>query len=122
MKTYHLEHHYADYENGFGVTTQFWDYVFGTELVVPEGRRKVARVTSESLSGNIDNRSKHLVASTTEHVLQLTSYSRYLWANLKRSCRPKILPDYRRVDWVCVSTICQTGKFVPHTSRCAGRQ
>ncbi|PLN79007.1 hypothetical protein BDW42DRAFT_173816 [Aspergillus taichungensis] len=35
LKKYHLEHHFADYENGFGVTSRFWDRVFGTELVTP---------------------------------------------------------------------------------------
>ena len=32
LKKYHLQHHYADYANGFGVTSRFWDVVFGTEL------------------------------------------------------------------------------------------
>lgn len=32
LKKYHLAHHYGDYENGFGVTSRFWDIVFGTEL------------------------------------------------------------------------------------------
>jgi 4-hydroxysphinganine ceramide fatty acyl 2-hydroxylase len=32
LKKYHLEHHFKDYENGFGVTSPFWDRVFGTEL------------------------------------------------------------------------------------------
>ncbi|PGH02810.1 hypothetical protein GX51_04422 [Blastomyces parvus] len=32
LKKYHLQHHFADYENGFGVTSRFWDKVFGTEL------------------------------------------------------------------------------------------
>lgn len=32
LKSYHMQHHYADYENGFGVTSRFWDRVFGTEL------------------------------------------------------------------------------------------
>ncbi|KAF3933631.1 hypothetical protein ABW19_dt0209639 [Dactylella cylindrospora] len=32
LKKYHLQHHFADYENGFGVTSRFWDRVFGTEL------------------------------------------------------------------------------------------
>ncbi|KAJ5788997.1 uncharacterized protein N7518_006008 [Penicillium psychrosexuale] len=35
LKKYHLQHHFADYENGFGVTSRFWDRVFGTELVSP---------------------------------------------------------------------------------------
>jgi 4-hydroxysphinganine ceramide fatty acyl 2-hydroxylase len=32
LKKYHLQHHFLDFENGFGVTTKFWDRVFGTEL------------------------------------------------------------------------------------------
>ncbi|KAL1892943.1 fatty acid alpha-hydroxylase [Ceratocystis pirilliformis] len=39
LKKYHLEHHFLDYENGFGVTTRFWDRVFGTELV-EAGKKK----------------------------------------------------------------------------------
>ncbi|KAK5662840.1 hypothetical protein OQA88_6251 [Cercophora sp. LCS_1] len=35
LKKYHLQHHFLDYQNGFGVTTRFWDTVFGTELVAP---------------------------------------------------------------------------------------
>ena len=27
-----MDHHWRDYENGFGVTSRFWDRVFGTEL------------------------------------------------------------------------------------------
>lgn len=33
MKRYHLAHHYKNFELGFGVTSKFWDYVFGTMLV-----------------------------------------------------------------------------------------
>ena len=32
LKKYHLQHHFADFENGFGVTSRFWDRVFGTQL------------------------------------------------------------------------------------------
>jgi len=32
LKKYHLEHHFMDYENGFGVTSRFWDVIFGTQL------------------------------------------------------------------------------------------
>ncbi|ODV94720.1 hypothetical protein PACTADRAFT_76338 [Pachysolen tannophilus NRRL Y-2460] len=32
LKTYHLEHHYKNYELGFGVTSKFWDEIFGTVL------------------------------------------------------------------------------------------
>ncbi|KAK7206277.1 hypothetical protein BZA70DRAFT_266597 [Myxozyma melibiosi] len=42
VKTYHMEHHYKNYELGFGVTSKFWDVVFGTELVDTSGRPKVA--------------------------------------------------------------------------------
>ena len=33
LKKYHLRHHYEDYENGYGITSRFWDEVFGTALV-----------------------------------------------------------------------------------------
>lgn len=33
LKKHHLEHHFLDYENGFGVSTKFWDGVFGTQIV-----------------------------------------------------------------------------------------
>lgn len=32
LKTYHLEHHYKNYDLGYGVTSRFWDVVFGTEI------------------------------------------------------------------------------------------
>lgn len=32
LKRYHLEHHYKNYEMGFGVTSHFWDVVFNTEI------------------------------------------------------------------------------------------
>ncbi|KAF7512628.1 hypothetical protein GJ744_000889 [Endocarpon pusillum] len=32
LKKYHLQHHFADYENGFGVSSRFWDWIFGTQL------------------------------------------------------------------------------------------
>jgi 4-hydroxysphinganine ceramide fatty acyl 2-hydroxylase len=30
MKTYHLDHHYKNHYVGFGITSKFWDYIFGT--------------------------------------------------------------------------------------------
>lgn len=33
MKTYHLNHHYQNWELGFGITNKFWDQIFGTELL-----------------------------------------------------------------------------------------
>ncbi|KAF6010881.1 hypothetical protein HII13_002994 [Brettanomyces bruxellensis] len=35
IKTSHLEHHYKNYKLAFGVTSTFWDWVFGT-LIKPE--------------------------------------------------------------------------------------
>ncbi|KAK0706661.1 inositolphosphorylceramide-B C-26 hydroxylase [Lasiosphaeria miniovina] len=35
LKKLHLQHHFLDYENGFGVTSPFWDNVFGTQLRSP---------------------------------------------------------------------------------------
>ncbi|KAF2199374.1 Inositolphosphorylceramide-B hydroxylase [Delitschia confertaspora ATCC 74209] len=32
LKKYHLKHHFADYANGFGVSSPLWDYIFHTEL------------------------------------------------------------------------------------------
>jgi len=32
LKKYHLQHHFLDYELGFGVTSKFWDDIFGTAL------------------------------------------------------------------------------------------
>ncbi|KAJ4346240.1 fatty acid alpha-hydroxylase [Ascochyta clinopodiicola] len=43
LKKYHLKHHFADYQNGFGVTSRFWDWVFGTELEM--GASKVIKTT-----------------------------------------------------------------------------
>lgn len=33
IKKVHLEHHYKNYELGFGVTSDFWDVIFGTEII-----------------------------------------------------------------------------------------
>jgi 4-hydroxysphinganine ceramide fatty acyl 2-hydroxylase len=41
LKKYHLAHHFADYQVGYGVTSRFWDRVFGTELVL--GQTKVLK-------------------------------------------------------------------------------
>jgi 4-hydroxysphinganine ceramide fatty acyl 2-hydroxylase len=35
LKKYHLQHHFMDYENGFGVSSRFWDNIFGTQLTPP---------------------------------------------------------------------------------------
>ncbi|KAF9357311.1 fatty acid alpha-hydroxylase [Mortierella sp. AD094] len=32
MKTFHLAHHYKNYDNGYGITSKVWDRVFGTLL------------------------------------------------------------------------------------------
>ncbi|CAB10119.1 Ceramide very long chain fatty acid hydroxylase scs7 [Schizosaccharomyces pombe] len=31
LKTWHLDHHYKDYKSAYGITSWFWDRVFGTE-------------------------------------------------------------------------------------------
>lgn len=31
MKQWHMAHHFQDYEGKYGVTTRFWDHVFGTD-------------------------------------------------------------------------------------------
>lgn len=43
LKKYHLKHHFADYQNGFGVTSRFWDWVFGTQL--DAGQPKIMKAT-----------------------------------------------------------------------------
>lgn len=40
VKTYHLEHHYKNYEMGFGVTSKFWDVIFDTEITNTYGKTK----------------------------------------------------------------------------------
>lgn len=42
LKKYHLEHHYKNYELGFGVTSWFWDKVFGTYLEVGNNAQKLS--------------------------------------------------------------------------------
>ncbi|KAF9156436.1 fatty acid alpha-hydroxylase [Mortierella sp. AD011] len=32
MKTYHLAHHYKNFQGGYGITSKIWDRVFNTEL------------------------------------------------------------------------------------------
>ncbi|BFZ56204.1 fatty acid alpha-hydroxylase [Savitreella phatthalungensis] len=34
LKSYHLAHHYQNYELGYGVSSKFWDKVFGTTLIL----------------------------------------------------------------------------------------
>ncbi|KAI8080718.1 uncharacterized protein B0P05DRAFT_509045 [Gilbertella persicaria] len=36
LKRYHVAHHYKNFESGFGITSKFWDYVFGTVLICDE--------------------------------------------------------------------------------------
>jgi len=43
LKKYHLKHHFADYQNGFGVTSRFWDWVFNTELEMNQPKIVKAR-------------------------------------------------------------------------------
>lgn len=39
MKRYHLQHHYKNYDWGFGVTSKLWDYVFKTVLDAEDERQ-----------------------------------------------------------------------------------
>jgi 4-hydroxysphinganine ceramide fatty acyl 2-hydroxylase len=32
LKTYHMQHHYKNGSQGFGVSSKFWDYVFLTQI------------------------------------------------------------------------------------------
>lgn len=40
MKTYHNKHHYKVAYAGYGITSKFWDYVWGTEI--PEWKIKIS--------------------------------------------------------------------------------
>ncbi|CDZ96362.1 Sphingolipid fatty acid hydroxylase [Phaffia rhodozyma] len=48
QRKYHLEHHYKNYELGFGVTSKFWDWVFNTtyEAVRPN-KASTAKVNAK---------------------------------------------------------------------------
>lgn len=37
LKSYHLKHHYADPQNGYGVSSPLWDYVFNTRFSASYG-------------------------------------------------------------------------------------
>eukprot|EP00121_Abeoforma_whisleri_P007891 Awhi_evm1s7220 len=41
MKTYHLNHHYKNYDEGFGITSKVWDQVFHTELIQKARKEKI---------------------------------------------------------------------------------
>ncbi|XP_067006261.2 fatty acid 2-hydroxylase [Anabrus simplex] len=32
MKRYHNQHHFTEHQNGFGISSSFWDGIFGTEI------------------------------------------------------------------------------------------
>ncbi|CAI6344967.1 unnamed protein product [Macrosiphum euphorbiae] len=34
MKRYHNQHHFAHHESGFGISSQFWDHIFGTAIAL----------------------------------------------------------------------------------------
>lgn len=37
-KKYHMYHHYKDPDNGYGISTSFWDIVFGTEILFDKSK------------------------------------------------------------------------------------
>ncbi|KAJ9597962.1 hypothetical protein L9F63_011163 [Diploptera punctata] len=39
MKRYHNQHHFTHHETGFGISSNFWDKIFGTEIFL----RKLSR-------------------------------------------------------------------------------
>lgn len=43
LKKHHLAHHFADFDNGFGVTSRFWDGVFGTLIETPPPKGEKAQ-------------------------------------------------------------------------------
>ncbi|XP_047120122.1 fatty acid 2-hydroxylase [Schistocerca piceifrons] len=34
MKRYHNQHHFTEHDNGFGISSKFWDYIFGTRILL----------------------------------------------------------------------------------------
>lgn len=62
MKRYHNWHHFTHYDTGFGITSSFWDRIFGTEIVL----RKLSRAlkwwqwTSSPEQGNVQNGGYHI--------------------------------------------------------------
>jgi 4-hydroxysphinganine ceramide fatty acyl 2-hydroxylase len=44
-KKWHMQHHFMDYTNGFGVTNRLWDVVFGTELTFAQPTPKFVKAT-----------------------------------------------------------------------------
>lgn len=52
LKRYHLQHHFQDFHNGFGVSNRFWDRVFGTELHMPPTGRTSKKTVKEGAEDN----------------------------------------------------------------------
>ena len=36
IKKHHMVHHYRDHDNGYGVSSKFWDIIFGTDFKEPK--------------------------------------------------------------------------------------
>ena len=49
LKQHHMIHHYSDPENGFGVSTKFWDHVYRTAFTKKTGGPVVVEERSEEL-------------------------------------------------------------------------
>ncbi len=43
LKEHHMVHHYHDPENGFGVSSKLWDYIFGTRFKINKKDHKVSK-------------------------------------------------------------------------------
>ena len=115
LRDHHMHHHYLDYENGFGVTSRFWDKFFGTE---PEAKR--ARTKTVAKGNEYEEKRVRMQWPTWQGMAQailsivilyndlsgmLRSYAAYLgskmlqtWNNLRE---PQVEEDRVRVIWTC---------------------
>ena len=112
---HHMHHHYADYENGFGVTSRFWDKFFGTE---PEAKRAQTKMVAKG--NEYEEKGVRMQWPTWQGMAQamlpivilyndlsgmLRSYAAYLgskmlqtWNHLRE---PRLEEDRVRVIWTC---------------------
>lgn len=72
-KMHHVLHHRANVPSNFGVTSSFWDQIFGTRIVPVtrrsvEGNRRGARGTGTEMKGNARRQAAHLVSTLLRSV------------------------------------------------------
>ena len=52
-----MAHHYQDSAQGFGVTSKFWDIIFGTELIVkPKPKPKAKPTANGKANGKVNGK------------------------------------------------------------------